>query len=153
MDLADLLLPREAIVLLDMKQFLVQEIMLREADFRKQIAATNWTVYANKWVVLHCSNDALIPAWAYMIVSAHLAGIAADVVCAPPEHAKEVFLYRAIDRMPVNDLEGKRVVVKGCGDAATDTPAFVYLAQRLAGVVKALNYGEPCSMVPVFKNV
>ena len=153
LDLADLLPKPDDVIGLDLKNFLFQELILREAVFRKQVEATNWNLYQNKWVVLHCSVAAIIPAWAYMVITAQLAGVATDVVCAAPDLAREVFFYRAIANLDATVYSGQRVVVKGCGDGALDASSFVYITQKLAPVVRALNYGEPCSMVPIFKQV
>ncbi|MFN8308374.1 MAG: DUF2480 family protein [Chitinophagales bacterium] len=150
-DLADYVPGDGAIQPIDLKDFLYRELLLREGEFREKVAGFDFELFRNKFVVLHCSADAIVPSWAYMILSAQLAGIAKDVICSPPAHAKEVFLYRQIARITAEDYRDKRVVVKGCGDDAIDAAAFVYVAQQLTPVVRALSYGEPCSMVPVYK--
>jgi Protein of unknown function (DUF2480) len=140
----------EQIVVIDLKDFLFKGLILREADFRAAVKQTDWSVYRDQYVVLHCSSDAIIPNWAYMILAAELALYATDVVNTIPAHAREVLMYRAIDRMDMTPYIDQRVIIKGCGD---EIPAasYTYLTMRLAPVVRAINYGESCSMVPVSK--
>lgn len=151
LDLAELWPKQDEMCCIDLKDYLFKGLILREADFRAQVAATDWRFYSAKYVAIHSSTDAVIPMWAYMVLAAELAPFAKDVVCAPPQHAEEVLLYRAIDRLDCSEYEGQRVVVKGCGDRPVDAAAFVYISRRLAPMVRALSFGEPCSMVPVYK--
>ena len=52
-----------------------------------------------------------------------------------------------------NPYESKRVVIKGCGERPIPEAAFVQIAQQLAPIARAVNYGEACSMVPVYKKI
>ena len=152
-DLADFFPKEESIVAIDMKDYLFKGLILREADFRDQVKNTEWPVYQDKYVSLHSSVDAIIPMWAYMVISAELAPYAKDIANTSPDRAAETFLNRAIDRIDPTDYDGQRIVIKGCGDRQIDATAFVSITQRLATSARALMYGEPCSMVPVYKRV
>lgn len=152
-DLADFFPKEEDIVAIDMKDYLFKGLILREADFRDQVKNTDWSIYQDKYVVLHSSVDAIIPMWAYMVISAELTPYAKDIANSTPAHAVEIFMYRAIDKINPADYEGQRIVIKGCGDRQIDAAAFVSITQRLATSARALMYGEPCSMVPVYKRV
>jgi hypothetical protein len=88
-----------------------------------------------------------------MVISAELTPYAKDIANSTPAHAVEIFMYRAIDKINPADYDGQRVVIKGCGDRQIDAAAFVSITQRLATSARALMYGEPCSMVPVYKRV
>lgn len=153
LDLADFIPAQESVTVIDMKDYLFKGLILREADFREQVKNTDWSVYQDKYVVLHSSVDAIIPMWAYMIISAELTPYAKDIANSAPDHAVEIFMYKAIDQIQAADYEGQRVVIKGCGDRHIDTAAFVSITQKLATTARALMYGEPCSMVPVYKRV
>ena len=62
------------------------------------------------------------------------------------------FLFLKIyGKIDIEDFEGKRIVVKGCGEK--DVPASVYaeITKILLPVAKSIMYGEPCSTVPVYK--
>lgn len=153
LDLADLF-PKEAdIVMIDMKDYLFKGLILREADFREQVKNTDWTIYQDKYVVIHSSVDAIVPMWAYMVLSAELSPYARDIANAAPSHAVDIFMYRAIEKINPADYVGQRVVIKGCGDRQIDSAAFVYVTNKLATTARAIMYGEPCSMVPVYKKL
>lgn len=151
LDLADMFPPEESIVAIDMKDYLFKGLILREADFREQVKNTDWSVYQDKYVVIHCSVHAIIPMWAYMVLAAGLAPYAKDIANASPDHAVDIFMYRAIEKIDAAAYEGQRIVIKGCGDRQIDSAAFVYITNKLAGAARAIMYGEPCSMVPVYK--
>jgi hypothetical protein len=152
-DLEDYFPQAEEIVGLDLKSFLFKEMILREAEFREEVKKTDWKKYEGKYVVLYCSNNALIPMWAWMILSTHLTPYAKDVACSSLEHAAEIFLYRNIARLNKDDFANQRVIIKGCGDRQIPEAAFVQIAQHLSPVVQSLMFGEACSSVPVYKKI
>jgi hypothetical protein len=150
-DLADFFPKEDSIVAIDLRDYLFKGLILREADFRKQVSSTDWSVYQDKYVVIHSTVDAIVPMWAYMVLAAELAPYAKDIANAAPAHAIDIFTYRAIEKINAEDYAGQRVVIKGCGDRQTGSAAFVYITHKLAGTARAVMYGEPCSMVPVYK--
>src|ERR1700722_15968950 len=152
-DLADFFPKEDSIMGIDLKDYLFKGMILREADFREQVKNTDWSGYQDKYVVIHSSVDAVIPMWAYMVLAAELSPFAKDIANAAPDHAIDIFLYRAIEKINPADYAGQRVVIKGCGDTQIDPAAFVYITHRLAATARAVSYGEPCSMVPVYKRV
>ncbi len=152
-DLADFFPKESDVAVIDMKDYLFKGLILREADFRDQVKNTDWSLYHGKYVAIYSSVNAIIPMWAYMVISAELQSYAKDIANAAPDHAPDIFLYRAIEKLDAAQYEGQRVVIKGCGDKTIDTAAFVHITQKLAGTARALMYGEPCSMVPVYKRV
>lgn len=135
----------------DIKDFLYREMLLREKDFRESMDQHNWSQYQDAHVVVFCSSDAIIPLWAYMLVSSKLMGIAGKVtVGSVYEAIKSDFLEQihSIDRLVFAD---KRVIIKGCGEKDIQPYAYEALASHLLPVVKSLMYGEPCSTVPIYK--
>jgi hypothetical protein len=135
----------------DLKNFLFMEMLLREKDFREALDQHDWTQYDKRDVAVYCSTDAIVPMWAYMLVASKLSGIARSIVSGTPEEAfKQVFLQN-IRQVDAEAYEGKRVVVKGCGDKPIPEYAYAAISIRLLPVVKSLMYGEPCSTVPVYK--
>ena len=151
LDLEEYFPKDEELAFIDLKDFLFKGLILREADFREQVRNTNWTQYKNKYVAIHCSADAIIPMWAYMVLSAELAPFAIDISFSDTTHAADAFLINNLARLDKEQFKGQRVVVKGCGDRKVPEAAFVQITKQLANIARSVMYGEPCSTVPVFK--
>ncbi len=137
-------------VKLDIKQFLFEGMMLREKEFREAVRNHAWDQYQRKNVMVFCSEDAIIPAWAYMIVMSKLAKSNLAVIGLEEELEKKL-VDEAIASIIRQDLKDKKVVIKGCGDLKSRDYAYFELTKALVPVVSSLMYGEPCSTVPVFK--
>ncbi len=153
LDLEDYFPMPEEIVSIDLKGFLFKELILREADFRESVKNTDWSIYKDKYVVLYCSSNAIIPMWAYMVLSAELSPFAKDIASSSPDHAPEIFLYRNLAKLNMDEFRNQRVIVKGCGDRKVPEAAFVQIAEQLSKVARVVMYGEACSNVPVFKKL
>ena len=138
-------------VVFDIKDQLFQGLMLREKDFREFVKTHNWSLYATKHVAIHCSTDAIVPTWAYMLVSSKLHGIAAFVSVGSKEALEKEMIKQTIEGMDVTSFKEGRVIIKGCSDISSPEYAMSLLVQRLQPVVKSIMYGEPCSTVPVYK--
>jgi hypothetical protein len=135
----------------DLKNFLFMEMLLKERDFREALDQHDWTQYDNKDVAVFCSTDAIVPMWAYMLVASKLSGIARSIISGTTEEAFKQIFIENIRQVNAATFEGKRVVVKGCGDRPVPEYAYAEISIKLLPVVKSLMYGEPCSTVPVYK--
>lgn len=135
----------------DLKNFLFMEMLLREKDFREALDQHDWNQYKNRDVAVYCSTDAIVPMWAYMLVASKLSGIAKSIISGNPEEAFKQLFIENIRGVNAAAFEGKRVVVKGCGDRPVPEYAYATISILLLPVVKSLMYGEPCSTVPVYK--
>lgn len=149
-DLEDLVEAREK-VQIDIKDQLFQGLLLREKDFREFIKSHDWSRYKDCNVAVHCSTDALVPAWAYMLVAQALQPYAHFVAFGNLRELDGQLFQEAIDRLKPEDYAGQRVVIKGCSDREVPVSAYVAITRKLTPVVKSIMYGEPCSTVPVFK--
>ena len=151
LDLEEYFPKEEDIAFIDLKNFLFKGLILREADFRETVKKTDWSQYQNKYVAIYCSTYAIIPMWAYMVLSAELAPYASDVINSDTQHAADAFLLRRLDKMDKEQFSGKRIVIKGCGERKIPEAAFVEITRQLSNIARSVMYGEPCSTVPVFK--
>lgn len=138
-------------VVYDIKENLFHGLMLREKDFREFIKTHDFSQYQDKYVAVICSADAIVPTWAYMLLSSRMAPYAKEVVFGSLELLETVLFTKALAAIDVNTYSNERVVIKGCGDIAVPTAAYVELTNKLSPVVKSIMYGEPCSTVPVYK--
>ena len=56
-----------------------------------------------------------------------------------------------LDKVNPSDYEGKRILIKGCGDIAIPNSAYLDLFKILKPYCKSIMFGEACSSVPVYK--
>ena len=144
--------PNEEIVSFDLKDHLFMQLILKEKDYREALKLIDWTIYLDKVVAIHCSADAIIPLWAYMLAVSYLQPFAKDIIFGNEPEAFNTLFLKNLDKIDAKEFEGKRVVVKGCGDKKIPETAFVEITKMLRPVVKSIMYGEPCSTVPIFKS-
>jgi hypothetical protein len=65
---------------LDISQWLLDGFLLKEKDFREALKNHDWSQFQNHFVAIHCSTDAIIPAWASILVTVYLSPFARKVV-------------------------------------------------------------------------
>ena len=143
--------PEQPMVSFDLKDYLFMELILKEKDFREAIKAHDFSLYQDKVLLVYCSADAIVPAWAYMLVAAAAAPYASDIY----QGTEDEYLrdhYRSVVRgLEAETYAGQRVVVKGCGDRDVPPAAYLEITAKLRPVARSIMFGEPCSTVPVYK--
>jgi hypothetical protein len=143
--------PKEKLEIFDMKDHLFMGLILKEKDFRETLKNLDTAIYKNKNIALTCSADAVIPVWAYMLVTSLLQPIAKEIIFGTEAQAKEIVLLQNINKINTAEYSDKRVVIKGCGELPIGEVAYIAITNKLRPVVKSIMYGEPCSTVPVYK--
>ncbi|MEQ1553329.1 MAG: DUF2480 family protein [Ferruginibacter sp.] len=143
--------PKEDILLFDMKDHLFMGLILKEKDFREALKILDTNIFENKIVALTCSADAVIPMWAYMLVSSLLQPIAKEIIFGTVAYTKETILLKNIEAIDTTPYLDARIVIKGCGELPIAEVAYIAITKKLRPIVKSIMYGEPCSTVPVFK--
>ncbi len=143
--------PKGERVLFDIKDWLMEGLILRETVFREMVLAHDWSQYKDKFVALSCSTDAIIPAWAYMLLATHFHPFAKKVVIGDLETLETVLYTEIIQNLDVTDLKDKMVIIKGCAHKPVPKNAYLLIIDKLQPVVKSLMYGEACSSVPLYK--
>lgn len=149
-DISDLR-PKGKRIGIDLKDFLYEGLILREKDFRQQVADLDLEVYREAFVYLYCSTDAIVPLWAYFLITSRLENVAKKIVFGDKEILETLLMSEAIQNYNFSDLAEKRVLVKGCSEVEIPTNAYVELVQKLQPLVKSLMFGEACSSVPIYK--
>ena len=149
-DISDLI-PKGTRKGIDLKDFLFEGLILREADFRQKISEINPEDYKEAYVYIYNSADAVIPLWAYFLITAKISGFAEKIISGNRETLETILLHDVIQSYDFSYLEGKRVLVKGCSHAFVSENSYVELVDRLRPVIKSLMFGEACSNVPIFK--
>jgi hypothetical protein len=135
----------------DIKEQLYQGLILREKDFREFLRTHDWSQYAGKNVSIICSEDAIVPTWAYMLLAVNLAPHAHCFVFGDLNALEDKLFAEVLGRINPSDFAGQRVVVKGCSKVHVPVSAYVEIARILRPHVQSLMFGEPCSTVPLYK--
>ena len=144
--------PQGERVVYDIKDNLFQELILREKDFREFVKRHDWSQYQDKFVAVTCTADAIVPAWAYVLLANKLAPYVRDVVFGDADVLETVLFIKNIKGLDIEEYRDQRVVLKGCGDIEVPVSAYVELAKKLTPVVKKPDvWRKPCSTVPIYK--
>lgn len=138
-------------VLYDLKDLLFQGLILRERDFREHIRTHHWAAYSGKFVAISCSADAVIPTWAYMLLTIALQPFAKKIFFGSLDDMETALFRESLDTVNWDSFRDAKVVIKGCSDVHVPAAAYVEATRRLAPLASSIMYGEPCSTVPVFK--
>tara|TARA_B100001057_G_C22579452_1_gene844433 strand:- start:83 stop:592 length:510 start_codon:yes stop_codon:yes gene_type:complete len=138
-------------VLFDIRDWLFEGIVLKEKEFRNYVANHDWSLYENCYVALTCSEEAIIPSWAYLLISSELSPFAKKIVVGNLELLETLIFSEIIQNLTIEDFRDKPVIIKGCGDKPVPNSAFSMLIQKLLPVAKNIMYGEACSTVPLYK--
>ena len=138
-------------ILLDIKDWLYEGLILREKEFRDFVSNHHWEQYQDAYVAVTCSTDAIVPGWAYMLVASHLNPFAKRVVKGNLE-VLEASIYQAIiDKLDVAEFTEKPVIIKGCSNKPVPENAYLMAVAKIQTVAKGVMYGEACSSVPIYK--
>lgn len=143
--------PKEELASFDLKDFLFMGLILKEKDFREALKQHDWTQYEGKNLIILCSADAIIPVWAYMLVTAYASPFAKEIFQGNAEEFYKHIFQKELDKLDASEYEGKRIVIKGCSDKPVPPSAYVELTRKLQPFALSIMYGEPCSTVPIFK--
>ena len=138
-------------VVYDLKDNLFMGLILKEKDFREFLKTHDWTQYAGKNVALTCSEDAIVPTWAYMLLTIQLQPYANTIVFGSLADLEEKLYFDAIAQINPDDYRDARVVIKGCSKVPVPVAAYVEITRVLRPVTQSLLFGEPCSTVPLYK--
>lgn len=149
-DLEEFYTPGER-VLFDIKPLLFQELILKEKDFREFIKTNDWSIYKDKLVALTCSADAIVPTWAYMLLTLALEPYAKKIIFGSLNELETILFAEKLAALDISSYKDARIVIKGCGEKPLPTNAYVNLTALLKPLAKSIMYGEPCSTVPLYK--
>lgn len=135
----------------DLASVLWEGLVLKEKDFRSFLKENNWNEYDGKSVYIHCSSEAIIPTWAYMLLTDSLRDHATHIYVGERSGLMHQLWLQFVGEIEVDKYQDQRVVIKGCSDEAIPNDIYAQLSSKLLPVVKSLMFGEPCATVPVFK--
>lgn len=143
--------PQGKRTILDIKNWLFEEFILKEIAFREHLKNHDWTQYKNSFVALTCSSDAIIPSWAYMLITTYLTPFAKKIVVGDLKGLETSIFYDIIQSFPLETYTNKPIIIKGCSSKPIPETAYIQLIEKLQPVAKSIMFGEACSTVPLFK--
>ena len=135
----------------DIKDWLFEGFVLKEKDFRHYVAEHDWSQYQNQYVALMCSTDAIIPAWAYMLITIALATYSKKTIIGDLDTLETSIYQDIINGLDFSSYQDKPIIIKGCSNKPVPENAYIFLAEKLKPIAKSIMYGEACSSVPLFK--
>jgi hypothetical protein len=136
---------------IDISQWLFEGFLLKEKDFRDALKNHDWAQYQNQYVAIHCSTDAIIPAWATILVTVNLSPFARKVVSGDLSDLETALYQDIIPTLDFSQYKDKPVILKGCSKKPVPESAYIMAIQKLQPFAKSIMYGEACSAVPLFK--
>ncbi len=136
---------------LDIKNWLYEGFVLKEKEFRAAVANHNWEKYKDSYVALTCSTDAIVPGWAFMLLTSKLQPFAKKVVQGNLELLETAIYQELLENLDLSEFRKKYVIIKGCSKKPVPPNAYLLITARLQPLVNSLMYGEACSSVPLFK--
>jgi len=136
----------------DISQWLLEGFLLREKDFREHLKNHDWAQYQDHYVAVFCSTDAIVPAWASILVSIQLAPFAKKIVNGTLEDIDTALYQEILPTIDYAVYQDKPVIIKGCSKKPVPMSAYVLAAQKLQPFARSIMYGEACSAVPLYKS-
>ncbi|MBP6073085.1 MAG: DUF2480 family protein [Flavobacterium sp.] len=135
----------------DIAQWLEEGILLKEKNFRAALTNHDWQQYQGQLVAIDCSTDAIIPAWATLLVTVHLTPFAQKTITGSIEQIDGVLYTELLSQIDYSQYQDKAVILKGCSKKPVPEIAYILAIQNLQKHAKSIMYGEACSAVPLFK--
>jgi hypothetical protein len=136
---------------IDISQWLYEGFLLKEKDFREALKNHDWSQYQNQYVAINCSTDAVIPAWASILVTVYASPFAKKVVSGNLEAIETALYQEKLSTIDYSVYQDKPVILKGCSKKPVPQSAYLLAIQYLQPFAKSIMYGEACSAVPLFK--
>lgn len=135
----------------DISQWLLEGFLLKEKDFREHLKNHDWTQYQDHYVAINCSTDAIVPAWASILVTIQLAPYSAKIIDGTIDDLNAALYEELLDKIDYSVYANKAIIIKGCSHKPVPMRAYVLAAQKLQPFARSIMYGEACSAVPLYK--
>jgi hypothetical protein len=143
--------PKEELLYLDISQFLFEGFILKEKEFRMALKEFNWNKYKDVYVYANCSTDAVLPAWAYILITSHLYSFSKFTIQGSKRDLLISIYNEKLMNLNFSIYKDLFVILKGCSSKPVPQEVYVIAIQKLIPFAKSIMFGEACSAVPVFK--
>jgi secreted protein with Ig-like and vWFA domain len=136
---------------IDLSQWLYEGFLLKEKDFREALKNHDWQQYEGQFIAINCSTDAILPAWASILVTTYVAPFAKKVVLGTISDLNTAIYQEILTTVDFSKYQDKPVILKGCSKKPVPDSAYIMAIQELQKVARSVMYGEACSAVPLYK--
>lgn len=136
---------------IDLAQWLWEGFVLKEKEFRTALNEYDWSQHQDQLVALNCSTDAIIPAWAFILVTTYLSPYASKIIHGTLEDLETALYQDVLPKIDYSIYQDKPVILKGCSKKSVPMSAYILAVQYLQKYAKSIMYGEACSAVPLYK--
>jgi hypothetical protein len=143
--------PLESCVSLDIKEMLYQGLMLKEKEFRFALSQLDLTTFQGKAISIFCSTDAIVPQWAYMLLTQTLMPYSNSIQFGEPSLHYEALWIQNIKAQDYTHLTGKKVSIKN--DIQVPENIYVAITKELIPIVSTLMYGEIGMPKVIYKKI
>lgn len=133
----------------DIVPFLIEDFLLQEKTFRSEMTNIDWNQYSGKEVVITCSNDAIVPLWAYVLISSLLAPHAAIVFYSTTGNYINLLWIERIRKIEFSAFINQKVVLKA--NSSIPEEILVLATSQLVKYVQTLMWGEAGSPLMIYK--
>lgn len=133
----------------DIVPFLIEDFLLQEKAFRSEMANIDWSQYSGKDVVITCSNDAIVPLWAYVLISSLAAPHASIVVYSTTGNHEGLLWMERVRRIEFSAFISQKVVLKA--NSSLPEEILVMATSQLIKYVQTLMWGEAGSPLMIYK--
>ncbi len=143
--------PKGPRTVIDIKEWLFHELILKEKDFREYLKNHDWSQYKNHYLALTCSVDAVIPSWAYMLIATYSSPFSAKTIVGNLQQLETAIFQDMLSSFSVEAYKDVPVIIKGCSNKPIPETAYIQLIEKLQPVAKSIMFGEACSTVALYK--
>ena len=99
--------PTESLLVFDLTEYLFRGLILREKDFREALAVHNWEQYRNKNLSVCCSSDAIVPIWAFQLVTIHAEPYANNIIFGDEKDFLAAYYYKTLQALNLEQFKDK----------------------------------------------
>lgn len=143
--------PKGTRTVIDIKKWLLHDLILKEKDFREYLKQHDWSQYQNHYLALTCSADAIIPSWAYMLIATYTSPFATKTIVGNLQELETAIFQDILTNFSIEQYKDVPVIIKGCSNKPIPETAYIQLIEKLQPVAKTIMFGEACSTVALYK--
>ncbi|MEJ2584785.1 MAG: DUF2480 family protein, partial [Robiginitalea sp.] len=123
---------------IDLSQWLEEGLILREQQFRDSLQSHDWGAYRDGYVYLYCGTDAIVPAWAYILIGSYLKESAKETVVGPRELLETMIFRNQLESLDLEAFRDRPVIIKGCSNLPVPSSAYIWALQKVQRVARSV---------------